>query len=294
MNTTKANRLEPVPHVAGPRFSARLRTTISVALAAAVVSQVLHEGTHVLVALAVGDVARVQLFAVDTIADGRAAQLLVAGSAAIVNIVAAAIAFSLARRMTSPIPRLGVLIFAGFSAATGFGYLMFDAVFASPTNQVGDWKVVVQLLGGGAAVRVPLFLIGGAGWVGTMFLLARASWWFVSTVPDADGAVRPDRAERMRTAAVVLLAPYLTTCVFLTVLVVPSHPLGASGVVASLPHYWLGYSLFIWAFGLGGPWLRVNAVGAPVTPLRSRSRSALAMGATAIAVALALTPVWTL
>ena len=193
MNTPKANRVEPVRHVAEPRFSARLWTTISVALAAAVVNQVLHEGTHVIVALAVGDVARVQLFAVDTVAEGRAAQLLVAGSAAIVNIVAAAVAYSLARRMTAPVRRLAVVLFAGFSAATGFGYLMFDAIFASPTNQVGDWKVVVQLLGGGAAVRIPLFLIGGAGWVGTMFLLARASWWFVSTGPDGDGAVRPDR-----------------------------------------------------------------------------------------------------
>jgi hypothetical protein len=76
----------------------------------------------------------VQLFAVDTIAEGRVAQLLIAGSAAIVNIVAAVIAFWLARRMRSPLPRLGVVLFAGLSAATGFGYLMFDAVFASPST----------------------------------------------------------------------------------------------------------------------------------------------------------------
>lgn len=258
------------------------------------INQIVHEGTHVLVALAVGRVARVQLFAIDTIAEGFTAQLLVAGSAAIVNILAAAVALSLARRRTSPILRLGMVIFAGFSAATGFGYLMFDAIFASPSNQVGDWKVVVQLLGGGAAVRIPLFLIGAAGWVGTMFLLARASWWFVSTTPDADGAVRPDRAERIRTAAAVLLAPYITTCVFLTVLVVPSHPLGAAGAVASLLHYWLGYSVFIWAFGLAGAWLTMNAAGAPVTALGSSDWRAVAIGAAAVAVALALTPVWTL
>ena len=98
----------------------------------------------------------------------------------------------------------------------------------------------------------------------------------------------------MRTAAAVLLVPYITTCIFLTAFVVPSHPLGAAGVVASLLHYWLGYSLFIWAFGLGGAWLRVAAVGAPVTPLGSSGRRVLAIGAAALAVALALTPVWTL
>jgi hypothetical protein len=171
---------------------------------------------------------------------------------------------------------------------------MFDAVFASPTNQVGDWKVVVQLLDGGAGVRIPLFLVGAAGWVGTMFLLGRASWWFVSTAPDTDGVVRPDRAERMRTATAVLLVPYFATCVFLTVLVVPSHPLGAAGVVASLLHYWLGYSMFIWAFGLAGAWLTVTAIKAPVTPLLSARRRALAIGAATVGVALALTPVWTL
>jgi hypothetical protein len=283
-----------VPPTVGPRLAARLWITVPVALAAAVVNQILHEGTHVLVALAVGGVARVQLFAVDTIAEGRVAHLLVASSAAMVNIVAAAVAFSLARRMRSPLPRLGMSLLAGFSAATGFGYLMFDAVFASPTNQVGDWKVVVQLLGGGAGLRIPLFLAGAAGWVGTMFLLGRASWWFLSTGPDTDGAARPDRPERMRTATAVLLVPYFATCVFLTVLVVPFHPVGAAGIVASLLHYWLGYSMFIWAFGLGGAWLTVNAVGAPVTPLPSGRRPALAIGAAAIAVALALTPVWTL
>jgi hypothetical protein len=293
MNTS-TSRLGLVPHAAGPRFAARLWTTAPLALAAAVVNQVLHEGTHVVVALAVGDVARVQLFAVDTIAEGRTAQLLVAGSAAIVNIVVAAVAFLLARRMTSPIPRLGMVIFAGFSAATGFGYLMFDAIFASPDNQVGDWKVVVQLLGGGAAVRIPLFVIGAAGWVGTMFLLARGSLWFASTPPGPDGAVRPNRAERVRTAVAVLLVPYLTTCVFLTVLVVPSHPLGAAGVVASLLHYWLGYSLFLWAFGLAGVWLTVDTVGPPVTPLPPSNWRVLAVGGAAIVVALALTSVWPL
>jgi hypothetical protein len=273
--------------------AARLRTTVPIGLAAALANQLLHEGTHVLTAAVVGEVGGIQLFAVETFARGRGDRILVAGSAAIVNILAAVAAFAIVRGLTRPLLRLGLLLFGGFSAATGFGYLMFDPVFASPANDVGDYKVVVELLGGGAAIRLPLIVIGTAGWVGTMFLLAVLSWRFVSAAPDADGAVRPDRAERRRTANCVLLAPYVTACIFFTALVVPSHPLGAAGVIATLSQYWLGYSLFIWATGLAGTWLRLDTAPPPVTPLpRAHGPAMVALGALTVAVAVALTPSW--
>jgi hypothetical protein len=229
-----------------------------------------------------------------------------------------AVALWVVRGATRPLLRLGLLLFGGFSAATGFGYLMVDPLFASKTNDVGDYKVVVELLGGGAGIRVPLIVVGAAGWVGTMFVLARLAWRFVDTVADRDAtalpgpavpgrraavrpgpalrddrvAVRPDRPERLRTAGTVLLAPYLTAGVFFSVLVVPSHPLGAPGVVASLLQYWFGYSLFIWAFGLAGTWLKLDAVDPPVTPLPPAHRAALVAGAVAVAVALLATPSW--
>jgi hypothetical protein len=272
--------------------SRRLWVTVPIGLAAAVANQLLHEATHVVAALAVGSVSGFQLFAVDTLARGRADILLVAGSAAIVNILAAAVALLLARGPRRPLLRLGLLLFGGFSAATGFGYLMFDPLFASDAGAVGDYQVVVQELGGGAVLRVVLIAVGGAGWVATMFALAMLSWGFVATTPGPDGTVRPDRRERRRTAVAVLLAPYLAACVFFSVLVVPSHPLGAAGVVATLLQYWLGYSLFIWATGLSGTWLKLGAVALPVTPLPAGRGAAVTAGVVAVVVALAATPAW--
>ena len=266
--------------------------TVPIGLAAAVANQLLHEATHVATAAVVGSVSGFQLFAVDTLARGRADTILVAGGAAVVNILAAAVALLAVRRMRRPLPRLGLLLFGGFSAATGFGSLMFDPLFASAADNVGDYKVVVEELGGGVVIRIVLVAVGGAGWVATMFALAMLTWGFVGTPAGPDGEVRPDRPERQRTAVAVLLAPYLAACVFFSILVVPSHPLGASGVVATLLQYWLGYSLFIWATGLSGTWLKLGAVPLAVTPLPVTHRAALVTGAVAVVAALAATPSW--
>ena len=146
MNTT-AKRLGLVRPLAGPPFAARLWTAVPVALAAAVVNQVLHEGTHVIVALAVGDVARVQLFAVDTIAEGRTAQLLVAGSAAIVNIVAAAVGAPVTPLPSSKRPALAIGA-AGAAVAlafdTGLAALVGNALSGERATHDADGAVEVS------------------------------------------------------------------------------------------------------------------------------------------------------
>lgn len=240
-------------------------TLIASALIAAVLgvlaTQVLHEFCYGLAAMLVGAQWQAfNLFAVQWAWPGAATTaggLLIEANPAVVNMVtglAAAFWFNRSRVGRSPMLNLFLLYFAGYSIFMGFGYLLVDPLFYQPGGEhLGDWKKVIDMLGGTWTVRLPIFLIGTAGVLWGFFWLARSVWRF------ADDATDP--VERKRVALPLLLLPYLILNIFFTILAL-WHPMGADGVFIVLFQYWFGYIGFFWAFFLSAFWLEVKM---PVT-----------------------------
>ena len=166
------------------------------ALAAAVLQQIVHESTHGFVALAVGkhwDM--LNLFASGTSWPGEpipSGDGWVAGSAAIVDIIAGGVGLLLLNHATliaRPRWRQALFYYAAISWIAGFGYLFIDAIFFSPGgSNIGDWRKVIALFGGSWSVRLPILAIGLAGTLATYVWMPK------------DGAAIRDRRARSGTA----------------------------------------------------------------------------------------------
>jgi hypothetical protein len=234
----------------------------AVAFVAALTVQVLHEVCHGIAAILVGGRwAALNLFASNDElgeAAGTWREGLVAGNAAIVNLVLGAVAVVWFARERRPQLRLFVLYAGAYSLLLGFGYLVFDPLFRFEQGE-GDWARVLQLLDAGWPLRLLVAAVGAAGVVFAFIWVPRAALRFV-----ADPGSRRDR---VRTAAALLLPAYLVVNVVMTVLA-SWHPLGADGVVAVATQYWLGYFAIFWGFFMTGWWLA--APTAPTTPLPAR------------------------
>ncbi|MFZ4813660.1 MAG: hypothetical protein ACOYL5_03925 [Phototrophicaceae bacterium] len=255
-----------------------------IALLAALVTQITHEGTHAVAMQTVASgVEVIQLFAVkgNPIID-RNDQLIVSGSAAIVNIivgVAAVGLFYLPWVRQRALLRLFVMFLAAYMLQTGFGYFMIDALFYAPdADFFPDWQYVIHMLGGGWNVRLPLLIVGVLGLLGVFFWLPPAALRFVS-----DPTVRATRIQEMLALTMI---PYIAVNALITALAF-SHPLGGMGVVLAIFQYWFGYIALFWAFFIGGHWTEVKTPFADAT-LLPQARFPLAW-AGGLAVLLAVT-----
>lgn len=241
---------------------------LAAAVLGALVAQVLHEACHGVAAVLVGGQWRAfNLFAVDwgpeTLEDAR--KLAIEASPALLNILSGLLAVFLFGRVwvrQRPMAGLFLMYTAGYSMLMGFGYLFVDPLFYQPGGEsLGDWKKVIDMLGGSWAVRLPLLLVGVGGVLWTFFWLAWAALRFASDATD--------KVERRQVALPLLLVPYLAINVLFTVLSL-WHPLGAEGIFVVAFQYWFGYSGFFWAFFLAGYWLDVKAPLADTRPLPQR------------------------
>jgi hypothetical protein len=241
----------------------------AIALFAATLEQIVHEVTHGVAGVIVGKRwEALHFFACLTTWPGEASPAgdgVVAGSAAIVNLLCAAASIALLARGAlprRPLARLLLFYFAAFSLLSGFGYLMVDPLFYNPEgDNLGDWKKIVALLGGGWAVRAPIAAIGAAGSLWGFFWLPRAALGF-----RREGLLPSDRG---RFLASLVVAPYVMVNIVFGVFSL-WHPLGASGVVVVLMKGVMGYSAFVWAplIARSGWMPRFPAPGATVLPPR--------------------------
>ncbi len=244
---------------------------VLLAFVAALATQIIHEATHALAMLLVGNgVQVIQLFAVagNPVADAGA-QMVISGSAAILNILIgglAVLAFYLPAVRAAARARLLVMYLAGYMLMTGFGYFMVDALFYAPDAPFfPDWQQIIYTLGGGWEVRAPLLVIGVVGLLGVFFWLPSAALRFVS--------VPTDKVVRGGEMLALTLVPYITINILFTLLSL-SHPLGVQGVVLAVFQYWFGYIALFWAYFIGGMWTDVkqsygdaSALPAPAFPL---------------------------
>lgn len=220
---------------------------IATAFVAALTVQVFHELCHGVAALLVGGrFEALNLFAARTTEPvGGWQEVIVAGNAAIMNIIGAILAMLLLFRVRAGLGRMFLLYFGAYSLFTGFGYLMFDALFRVEQG-TGDWARVLALLDGGWALRAAIAAIGTAGVVWSFFWVPRAVLRLV-----------PDPADRVRTGGAMLLVPYFVINIVVTVLAL-WHPLGAEGTAAVVLQYWLGSFPLFWGFFMVGWWLDVK------------------------------------
>jgi uncharacterized membrane protein len=244
---------------------------VLVALTAALMSQIVHEMTHALAMWTVGNgVEVIQLFAVKGVpVVDEGAQLVVSGSAAIVNVVfgiVAVVVFHSGLVRDKVWARLLTMYIAAYMLMTGFGYFFVDALFYAPDAPFfPDWQYVIHTLGGGWEVRLPLLVVGTVGSLGVFFWLPNSALRFVSAPTEKD--------VRQREMLLLALVPYLAVNGILTVLGF-SHPLGVQGVVTVIFQYWFGYIALFWAYFIGGMWTDVKAnfadasvIPAPTLPL---------------------------
>ena len=266
----------------------------AVALLAATLEQVVHEATHGVAALLVGKRWDALHFfaclstwpaAPSPLGDG-----VVSGSAALVNIACALLSMALLARgalARRPLARLLLFYFAAFSLFAGFGYLMVDPLFFNPAGEnLGDWKKIVALLGGGWSARAPIAALGAAGTLWGFFWLPRAALGF-----RLEGLAAADQA---RFLACLLIAPYFIVNAVFGVFAL-WHPLGAAGVVVVLMKGVMGYSAFLWAIFIArsSSMPRFPAPGAVALPAGiSAPWTAISLGLVALAAGALLPTLW--
>ena len=226
------------------------KQTLPIALTAALLVQIGHEAVHAITAQLTGaQVIWFNLFAVNSEGATPTGSLLIAGSAAVVNILLAMVCivlFSQESLKARPSWRLFVLYFGAFNLFTGFGYLMINGLFYSP-GAAGDWNTVITHLGGGWGVRLPILLMGMGGTLYGFFWVPQAAQHFVANPAE--------KTERAAFGLGGLLIPYLVVNILLTILAI-WHPLGTgNGILLVGLHYWFGYFAIGWGFPMAALWL---------------------------------------
>lgn len=185
-------------------------------------------------------------------------QAIIAGNAALMNILTGTIAAALFSRrwvMRRPALRLFLLYFGAYSLLSGFGILMIDALLYQPGGQnLGDWARVLNLLDGRLAVRIAMGLVGAAGEVWVYFWLLRSTLRF--------GEAVAERYQRARLAVPLLMAPYQTINMIFTIL---SFWYGT--VIVTIIMTWFGYIVFFVAFFGVVYWTKIKSPLPDATPL---------------------------
>lgn len=234
-----------------------------VAFVALCLEQVVHEVSHGVAAYLVGARwERLFFWAADwSLPEGSPAgasrEVIIAGSAALINIVCALACIfllSYTRGGHGPLLRLFLLFFGAYSLFAGFGYIFFDPIFARPTS-LGDWARVVMLLGGGWAVRLPLIAAGAAGTIYGYYWMGQSAMHFSLT-----GA--PTHDTQVKTGFILCVLPYVANNLIFSVFAL-FHPLGKSGFLLVSLKLWFGFLGFVLAFMINFVW-RPHAAPYPV------------------------------
>jgi hypothetical protein len=250
-----AESRQPVAHVA--------LNVLAAALLGWLLAIVSHEGTHAAATLAVG--ARLDAFYLFEVryswpegsARSQAGELVIAGSAALLNILVAGLCALAFRRTRRPVPRLLLFYLGAYSLFGGFGYLLVDPLLANEES-VGDWAFVVNQLGGSWALRLPLAAVGGAGTVLGYFWMGRAAQHFGWGDP-------ADLRVRRRLGLLLCVWPYVAANLFASILALLS-PLGPA-LPFTLAAFWFGNGGFIWAFLIKFVWAPYEGPFPDETPL---------------------------
>lgn len=217
---------------------------------AIILSQFVHELTHALFGVIVGaENVQVNFFAADALQSINENQtlkiLLVKGSAAIVNIIIGLIALIIFSKLNIEKIWLKYTAFLTivFSFSLGFGYLLFDGLFYTPGG-LRDFEVVLDLFNGNLVLRLSIIIIGAIGWVWTLFFASQKAWVFVK-----------NESDKVNTNVRLLLIPYFTSSILITLLAFVSHPLGLEGAVIVAMQYFFGNSLLFTGFFMSSYWL---------------------------------------
>lgn len=229
---------------------------LAIAFVAIFINQVGHESAHGILATLVGAKwTQLNLFFAEHTWIGEPSQLgegILTGGAAIVNIVIALIAAwlfqhkSVASRGTI---RLFLFYLAAYNIFSGFGYLFTDPLFYQRGGEnLGDWKKIVDMLGGGWNVRLPISLIGAAG----------VLWGFFWVGQNAHAFLPAERPERFRYALLLLFVPYVGfSILFTTLAVLGSLPPEIVPILAI--SYWFGDFGIGWGAFMSGLWIQAPA-----------------------------------
>ena len=254
---------------------------VSIAIVAALATQVFHESCHaVAVVLAGARLKWFNLFGISYVWVGemnRWKQAIIAGNAALMNILTGMIAVALFSRrwvMRRPTLRLFLLYLRAYSLLSGFGILMIDALLYQPGGQnLGDWGRVLDLLDGSLAVRILIGLAGAIGDLWVYFWLVRSTLRFGERVAE--------RYQRARLAVPLLMAPYQTINMIFTIL---SFWYGT--VIDTIIMTWWGYIAFFVAFFGVVYWTKIKSPPPDATPLLDQLSWPWGVGA-AVALAIA-------
>ena len=171
------------------------------------------------------------------------------GSAAVVNILCGFTAAFLFVRASDWMLKTFLYYVVAFSWFAGFGYLLSDPIFANE-NSNGDWAKVIMYLGGSWSVRLPILLVGAAGYGWAIHWLALHSR-DIATSAD-EGVVRK--------IVVMLVVPYFVVNVLFTAISF-WHPVPELRLKVALLGCWLGnFGLFAAAVGVFFQWRSLRTV----------------------------------
>jgi hypothetical protein len=237
----------------------KLTNILSISFVALFLTQAGHEAAHGILANLVGAKwTQFNLFFVDHQWPGemnQTGEIIIKGGAAILNIVVGLLASRLFHRSSNAsnwTSRLFLFYLAAYNTFTGFGYLFTDPLFYQPGGEnLGDWKQIVDILGGGWNVRLPIVLIGAAGTL----------WMFIWIGRNAHAFLTEDR---MKSAMQLLLMPYLVWNITMVVLGL-FLPYPEISIIIAI-HYFFGYFGIFWGTFMAGKWINPRA-DLPRTPI---------------------------
>lgn len=226
---------------------------LAISFAAIFIKQVGHESAHGILATLVGAKwTQLNLFFADSTWIGEPDQLgegILTGGAAIVNIVIALIAMTMfAKKSAASNGTLRLFLFylTAYNLFAGFGYLLTDPLFYQPGGEnLGDWKKIVDMLGGGWNVRLPISLIGAVG----------VLWGFFWVARNAHAFIPAEKPARFHYALLLLLLPYIVNnLLFITASTI--GPLPPEIVPIVFIQYIFGYFGIGWGAFMSGLWVQ--------------------------------------
>lgn len=215
--------------------------------------QVGHESMHGILAELVGAKwTQLNLFFAENTWPGEPSKIgeaILVGGPALINILVAFVGAALFHKpsvVARPALRLFLLYLVAYNLFAGFGYLFTDPLFYQPGGEnLGDWKRIVDMLGGSWAVRLPISLVGAAG----------VLWGFIWVGRNAHAFLPAEKPERFRAALVLLLLPYAALNVLFTVLAALG-PIPPQVVPIVAIQYWFGYFGIGWGAFMAGLWIQ--------------------------------------
>jgi len=229
---------------------------LAISFIATFISQVGHECTHGILATLVGAKwTQLNLFFSEHLWPGETnltGQGIIAGGAAIFNIIVAIICASLFRNKSiasNGTLRLLLFYLTAYNLFAGFGYLFTDPLFYQPGGKnIGDWKRIVDMLGGGWGVRIVISLIGAGGVLWGFFWVARNAHAFIPS----------EKPERFQFALLMLLLPYIALNILFSIFAF-TGPLPAEIIPTSLFAIWFTDFGVGWGAFMSGLWIQAPA-----------------------------------